>query len=199
MTSAHARVRLAAAMAQDELGHARCTRRKGFGVEVSDETLDGGEDRLAILDDDLPHWAAFIVANLLIDGSLTTFVQSCELRNADGTARTARNPLGGRPHRVHAEAMSVAALPVQSGSARGPGASSAPDVGACPPAAADCHSQPAEALAGTAWRPCRPERATGRPGALPRKRPQPQAPAAGPELRHLYATATATSSRLGWR
>ncbi|HEY3189700.1 MAG TPA: Phenylacetic acid catabolic protein, partial [Solirubrobacteraceae bacterium] len=61
----------AAAMAQDELGHARATYPvlKALGVEVADDdTHLDGDRRLALLDDELPDWTAFIAANLLVDG-----------------------------------------------------------------------------------------------------------------------------------
>ncbi len=68
----------AAAMAQDELGHARSTYPvlKGLGVEANEDGF-GGDKRLGLLDDELPDWNAFIAANLLVDGVLTTFVASC--------------------------------------------------------------------------------------------------------------------------
>ena len=67
----------AAAMAQDELGHARSTYPvlKALGLETDEEK--GGDHHLAILDDELPDWASFVAANILIDGVLTTFVAAC--------------------------------------------------------------------------------------------------------------------------
>src|ERR1700744_6413373 len=52
----------AAAMAQDELGHARSTYPvlKALGVEAGDEGLEGRGNRLALLDSELPDWTAFI-------------------------------------------------------------------------------------------------------------------------------------------
>src|SRR4051812_5024300 len=69
----------AAAMAQDEMGHARSTYPvlKALGVDAGDDVVEGRGRRLAILDDELPDWMAFIAANLLIDGVLTTFVAAC--------------------------------------------------------------------------------------------------------------------------
>ena len=69
----------AAAMAQDELGHARSTYPvlKALGVEAGDEGLDGRGHSLALLDGELPDWTSVIAANLLVDGVLTTFVAAC--------------------------------------------------------------------------------------------------------------------------
>ena len=95
----------AAAMAQDELGHSRSTYPvlKALGVEADDEGF-GGDRRLALLDDELPDWNAFIAANLLVDGVLTTFVAACVglERRPDGRAREEDPPGGGlapRPRR----------------------------------------------------------------------------------------------------
>ena len=68
----------AAAMAQDELGHSRSTYPvlKALGAEIATSVF-GGDRRLALLDDELPDWNAFIAANLLVDGVLTTFVAAC--------------------------------------------------------------------------------------------------------------------------
>ena len=88
----------AAAMAQDEMGHARSTYPvlKALGVEAGEDGLEGGGRRLALLDDELPDWTAFIAANLLVDGVLTTFVAACvdSTLAADGPAR-AQDPPGG--------------------------------------------------------------------------------------------------------
>ena len=68
----------AAAMAQDELGHARATYPvlKALGAEVADER-HMHRHPLALLDDPLPDWTALIAANLLVDGVLTRFVAAC--------------------------------------------------------------------------------------------------------------------------
>ena len=65
----------AAAMAQDELGHARSTYPvlAKLGVEREDEGLDAGQP-LELLARELPDWASMIAANLVVDGILTTFV-----------------------------------------------------------------------------------------------------------------------------
>jgi 1,2-phenylacetyl-CoA epoxidase catalytic subunit len=97
----------AAAMAQDEMGHARSTYPvlKALGVEAGDEGLEGRGHRLAILDDELPDWMAFIAANLLIDGVLTTFVAACVDSSVTQMAQRARKILQEEgSHRVHAEA-----------------------------------------------------------------------------------------------
>ena len=99
----------AAAMAQDELGHARSTYPvlKALGAEVSDEEtgVEGGPRRLALLDDQLPDWTAFIAANLLVDGVLTTFVAACADSSVTQMAQRARKILQEEgSHRVHAEA-----------------------------------------------------------------------------------------------
>jgi len=93
----------AAAMAQDELGHARSTYPvlKALGVEADDE----GGAHLVLLDDELPDWTAFIAANLLVDGILTTFVAACVDSSVTPMAQRARKILQEEgSHRVHAEA-----------------------------------------------------------------------------------------------
>ena len=96
----------AAAMAQDELGHARSTYPvvKALGGEV-DENGFGGPRRLSLLDDQLPDWTTLISANLLVDGTLTTFVASCAESSLTQMAQRARKILQEEgSHRVHAEA-----------------------------------------------------------------------------------------------
>lgn len=96
----------AAAMAQDEMGHARSTYPvvKALGGEV-DEDGWGGDRRLALLDEELPDWPAFIAANLVVDGVLTTFVASCLDSSVEPMAQRARKILQEEgSHRVHAEA-----------------------------------------------------------------------------------------------
>jgi ring-1,2-phenylacetyl-CoA epoxidase subunit PaaC len=97
----------AAAMAQDELGHARSTYPvlKALGAEPPDERTFGGDHRLALLDGELPDWASFIAANLLIDGVLTTFVAACVDSSQTQMAQRARKILQEEgSHRIHAEA-----------------------------------------------------------------------------------------------
>ena len=98
----------AAAMAQDELGHARSTYPvlKGLGADATEElSVEGGPHRLALLDEQLPDWTAFIAANLLIDGVLTTFVASCVDSSVAPMAQRAKKILQEEgSHRVHGEA-----------------------------------------------------------------------------------------------
>ena len=98
----------AAAMAQDELGHARSTYPvlKALGADPAEDTgVEGGPHRLALLDDQLPDWTAFVAANLLVDGVLTTFVAACADSSVTPMAQRARKILQEEgSHRVHAEA-----------------------------------------------------------------------------------------------
>ena len=97
----------AAAMAQDELGHARATYPvlKALGVDVGEEGLEGSGNRLALLDSELPDWTAFIAANLLVDGVLTTFVAACIDSSLPQMAQRAKKILQEEgSHRVHGEA-----------------------------------------------------------------------------------------------
>jgi ring-1,2-phenylacetyl-CoA epoxidase subunit PaaC len=93
----------AAAMAQDELGHARSTYPvlKSLGAEPDDD----GPNRLALLDDELPDWLSFVASNLLVDGVLTTFVAACADSSLVPMAQRARKILQEEgSHRVHGEA-----------------------------------------------------------------------------------------------
>jgi ring-1,2-phenylacetyl-CoA epoxidase subunit PaaC len=97
----------AAAMAQDELGHARATYPvlKALGAEPPAEETFGGERRLALLDAELPDWPSFIAANLLIDGVLATFVAACLDSSVTPMAQRARKILQEEgSHRIHGEA-----------------------------------------------------------------------------------------------
>jgi len=97
----------AAAMAQDELGHARSTYPvlKSLGFEERDETGFGRDRRLALLDSELADWTTMIAANLLVDAALTTFVTSCVNSSVTAMAQRARKILQEEgSHRVHAEA-----------------------------------------------------------------------------------------------
>ncbi len=96
----------AAAMAQDELGHARSTYPvlAKLGVERSDEGLDAGHP-LAIIACELPDWASVIAANLVVDGILTTWVASVRDSSLEPLAHRARKILQEEgAHRIHAEA-----------------------------------------------------------------------------------------------
>ncbi len=96
----------AAAMAQDELGHARATYPvlAKFGAARDDDTLDAGHP-LHVLERELPDWASLIAANLVVDGILTTFVASARDSSIEPLASRARKILQEEgAHRVHAEA-----------------------------------------------------------------------------------------------
>jgi phenylacetate-CoA oxygenase PaaI subunit len=96
----------AAAMAQDELGHARSTYPvlAKLGVERSDEGLDSGTP-MRIIERELPDWASVIAANLVVDGILTTFVATARDSSIEPLAQRARKILQEEgAHRVHAEA-----------------------------------------------------------------------------------------------
>ena len=96
----------AAAMAQDELGHARSTYPvlAKLGVERSDAGLDAGHP-LGVIAHELPDWASFIAANLVVDGVLTTFVAGTRESSIEPLAQRARKILQEEgAHKVHAEA-----------------------------------------------------------------------------------------------
>jgi phenylacetate-CoA oxygenase PaaI subunit len=96
----------AAAMAQDELGHARSTYPvlAKLGVSREDSGLDAG-DPLPVISSELPDWASFIAANLVVDGMLTTFVASARDSSVEPLAQRARKILQEEgAHKVHAEA-----------------------------------------------------------------------------------------------
>jgi 1,2-phenylacetyl-CoA epoxidase catalytic subunit len=93
----------AAAMAQDELGHARATYHVVKALGGDGDAEDGR--RLELLDDELPDWLAFVAANLLVDGVLTTFVAACADSSVVPMAQRARKILQEEgSHRIHAEA-----------------------------------------------------------------------------------------------
>lgn len=98
----------AAAMAQDELGHARSTYPvlKALGAAPEDEEIGfGGSRRLALLDEEFGDWTDFIAANLVVDGTLTTFVAACEDSAITQMAQRAKKILQEESsHRVHGEA-----------------------------------------------------------------------------------------------
>ncbi|HLJ02036.1 MAG TPA: Phenylacetic acid catabolic protein [Solirubrobacteraceae bacterium] len=96
----------AAAMAQDELGHARSTYPvlAKLGVTRDEDSPDAGEP-LAVIATELPDWPAFIAANLVVDGILTTFVASARDSTIEPLAQRARKILQEEgAHRRHAEA-----------------------------------------------------------------------------------------------
>ena len=96
----------AAAMAQDELGHARATYPvlAKLGVSRDDEGLEAGYP-LPVIARELPDWASFIAANLVVDGVLTTFVAGARDSSIEPLAQRARKILQEEgSHKVHAEA-----------------------------------------------------------------------------------------------
>ena len=94
----------AAAMAQDELGHSRSTYPVLKALGVHDAEVDAGR-RLALLDAGLEDWTAFIAANVLVDGVLTTFVAATTESSLTQMAQRARKILQEEgSHQVHAEA-----------------------------------------------------------------------------------------------
>jgi 1,2-phenylacetyl-CoA epoxidase catalytic subunit len=95
----------AAAMAQDELGHARATYPLLKQLRGDGEQLAGGENCMPVLSSELPSWPAFVAVNLVVDGMLTSFVRACEDSAFVGLAQRARKILQEeRSHAVHARA-----------------------------------------------------------------------------------------------
>jgi phenylacetate-CoA oxygenase PaaI subunit len=96
----------AAAMAQDELGHARSTYPvlAKLGVTRDEDTLES-RFPLAVIEHELPDWASVIAANLVVDGVLSTFVASARESSIESLAQRARKILQEEgAHRRHAEA-----------------------------------------------------------------------------------------------
>ena len=96
----------AAAMAQDELGHARSTYPvlAKLGHPRDEDGLDTSH-ALPMLRDELPDWASMIAANLVIDGILTTWVAGARDSSIEPLAQRARKILQEEgAHRIHAEA-----------------------------------------------------------------------------------------------
>jgi 1,2-phenylacetyl-CoA epoxidase catalytic subunit len=93
-------------MAQDELGHARSTYPvlAKLGVTRDDDSPEAGEP-LPVIAHELPDWASFIAANLVVDGILTTFVASARDSCIEPLSQRARKILQEEgAHRRHAEA-----------------------------------------------------------------------------------------------
>ena len=96
----------AAAMAQDELGHARSTYPvlAKLGHPRAEDGLDTSH-ALPMLRQELPDWASMIAANLVIDGILTTWIASARDSTIEPLAQRARKILQEEgAHKVHAEA-----------------------------------------------------------------------------------------------
>jgi len=87
----------AAAMAQDELGHARAlypllrALTPSAGAESEPETRTRFT-HMAVLDQPLPGWEDVVTANLLVDGALTTLFEAA--------VSSAYEPLAGRSRKV---------------------------------------------------------------------------------------------------
>ena len=96
----------AAAMAQDELGHARSTYPvlAKLGHPRAEDGLDTS-GALPMLRDELPDWASMIAANLVVDGILTTWIAGARDSSIEPLAQRARKILQEEgAHKVHAEA-----------------------------------------------------------------------------------------------
>jgi ring-1,2-phenylacetyl-CoA epoxidase subunit PaaC len=96
----------AAAMAQDELGHARATYPvlDKLGHPRDEDGLDTSH-ALPLLAAELPDWPAMIAANLVVDGILTTWIAGARASSLEPLAQRARKILQEEgAHKVHAEA-----------------------------------------------------------------------------------------------
>jgi 1,2-phenylacetyl-CoA epoxidase catalytic subunit len=96
----------AAAMAQDELGHARSTYPvlDKLGHPREEDGLDTGH-ALPMLAAELPDWPAMIAANLVVDGVLTTWIAGARGSSLEPLAQRARKILQEEgAHNVHVEA-----------------------------------------------------------------------------------------------
>jgi 1,2-phenylacetyl-CoA epoxidase catalytic subunit len=96
----------AAAMAQDELGHARSTYPvlDKLGHPRDEDGLDTSH-ALPVLAHELPDWPAMIAANLVVDGILTTWIAGARGSSIEPLAQRARKILQEEgAHKVHAEA-----------------------------------------------------------------------------------------------
>lgn len=87
----------AAAMAQDELGHARSSYPvlATLGVNRDDDGLGAGHP-LPVIGEELPDWSSFVAANLALDGILTTFAATARSSSIEPLAPRAQNPPRGR-------------------------------------------------------------------------------------------------------
>lgn len=95
-----------AAMAQDELGHARATYGvlAKMGFERDEQSFRSGSP-LPLLADELPDWSSVIAANAIVDAILTTFVAAVRDSSIEPLAQRAQKILQEEgAHRVHAEA-----------------------------------------------------------------------------------------------
>jgi ring-1,2-phenylacetyl-CoA epoxidase subunit PaaC len=95
----------AAAMAQDELGHARSTYPvlAKLGHPRAEDGLDT-DNALPLLREELPDWASMIAVNLVVDGILTTWIAGARDSSIEPLAQRARKILQEEgAHKVHAE------------------------------------------------------------------------------------------------
>lgn len=101
----------AAAMTQDELGHARTLYPLLEDFTQAAEDLAQVEPmtrtlryHLAFLDQDFQGWSDFVATNFLIDAALTTFFESCTASAYDPLRQRARKIVQEeRVHAMHAE------------------------------------------------------------------------------------------------
>lgn len=99
----------AAAMAQDELGHARAlypllrTLDPGAGPENEPETRTRFAN-MAVLDVPFADWNDFVAANFLVDGAMTTLFEAAAESTYEPLAGRSRKALQEeRMHALHAE------------------------------------------------------------------------------------------------
>jgi phenylacetate-CoA oxygenase PaaI subunit len=99
----------AAAMTQDELGHARTlyplledfTQADPVQVEPMTRTL---HYHLAALDEDFTGWCDFVAANFLVDTALTTFFEAAQNSSYEPLRQRARKMVQEeRLHQIHGE------------------------------------------------------------------------------------------------
>jgi phenylacetate-CoA oxygenase PaaI subunit len=100
----------AAAMAQDELGHARAlypllkTLAPGLGAELEPETRTDFH-RMRFLDSDFDGWIDFVTANFLIDTALSTIFEAAQTSSYEPLAGRSRKVLQEeRTHALHGQA-----------------------------------------------------------------------------------------------
>jgi hypothetical protein len=95
----------AAAMAQDELGHARATYPLLKQLRGGREQVAEGRNCMPALAVELPSWLWFVAVNLALDGALTALVRACEDSAFEGLAQRARKILQEEEsHALHARA-----------------------------------------------------------------------------------------------
>jgi phenylacetate-CoA oxygenase PaaI subunit len=100
----------AAAMAQDELGHARAlypllkTLAPGLGAELEPETRTVFH-RMRFLDSDFDGWIDFVTANFVIDTALSTIFEAAQASSYEPLAGRSRKVLQEeRTHALHGQA-----------------------------------------------------------------------------------------------